>query len=290
MWPGSNGSSAGAIAAGPIPAQAMLHAVVALPEAEHRLGQFLSALPLRLVGAPQLTLGPWTALEQPRPCSWCDLTGGEWALRLVFDPQGIPASAMLAVSSGSVSEECAEDLEGHGACCLLFLLKSPAQASPWERFALFCRVVWSWVDAGASLLAFPEAQLLLPRRLLLGIEPETLSPDHGYLFLSNGLVHIEEKKDERTLWLRTWGMGQFGLPDLAAGLPSREGEEDRLEADLASLRLLFETLPPAMIREQGILPVGGTVEVASRTWTAVGEPGSVDYPFLRSRCGVQLFV
>ena len=85
-------------------------------------------------------------------------------------------------------------------------------------------------------------------------------------------------------------MGQFGLPDLAASLPSRVGEEDRLEADLSSLRLLFETLPPAMIREQGILPVGGTVEVGARTWTAVGEPGSVDYPFLRSRCGVQLFV
>lgn len=156
---------------------------------------------------------------------------------------------------------------------------------------MHCQVVWGWVDAGATMLALPEAQVLLPRRLLVGIEPENLTPDHGYIFLSNGLAHIEtEKGGDRKLWLRTWGMGQFALPDLAAGLPSRDGDEDRLEAELSSLRLLFETLPPAMIREQGVLPVGGTVEVGNRTWTSVGEPGGVDYPFLRSRYGVQLFV
>ena len=290
MWPGSNGISAGPISAGPIPSEAMLHTVVLLPEAEHRLGQFLAALPLRLEGTVALTVGPWTALEQPRPCSWCDLEGAQWSFRLVFDPQGVPPSVMPAVSAGQPSDECQEALDEHHACCLIFLLKSPPEATPWQRFQTLCRVSWAWVDSGGSLLVMPEAQAHLPRRVLIGIEPEALTSDHAYLFLSNGLVNIEEKGEERKLWLRTWGMGQFGLPDLAASLPSRVGEEDRLEADLSSLRLLFETLPPAMIREQGILPVGGTVEVGARTWTAVGEPGSVDYPFLRSRCGVQLFV
>lgn len=291
MSPGSNGVSAGSLSPGPIPGEAMLHCVVLLPEAEERLRQFLGALPLRTAGMlSELKLGEWNVLDQPRPCSWCDFEGGGWCFRLVFDPQGVPPAVMPAVANGNPSAECTEALEEHRACCLVFLLAAPADVSPWTRFVAMATVAWGWVDAGATLLALPEAHLLLPRRVLIGVEPDQLQPEHGYLFLSNGLAEIEEKGEERKLWLRTWGMGQFSLPDLAAGLPSRMGEEAVLEADLHSLRLLFETLPPAMIREQGVLPVGGTVQVGERTWTAVGEPGAVDYVFLRSRCGVQLFV
>lgn len=283
---GSNGVHA--VHSGPVPAGAVLHAVVLLPDAEHRMAQYLAALPTR---TPGLTAGPWTAIERPRPCTWCDLEGDGWSFRLVFDPQGVAAGeALEAVSAGNPSDECKMDLDEHQAACLIFLTKFPADASPWSRFVALCRVAWGWVDAGASLLALPEAQLLLPRRLLMSTEPEQLSPDLSYLFLTNGVAEIEDKGKERKLWLRTWGMGQFGLPDLAASLPSRKGEEERLERDLESLRLLFETLPPAMISEGGVLPVGGTVQVGERTWTAIGEPGSVDYAFLRSRCGVQLFV
>ena len=39
-----------------------------------------------------------------------------------------------------------------------------------------------------------------------------------------------------------------------------------------SLKLLFETLPPAMIRAHGLLPPGGTVQVAERVWTASTAP------------------
>jgi hypothetical protein len=292
MSPGSNGISAGGPASpGPIPTEAMLHAVLLLPESEDRLARFLHALPLRTVGLlPDLAPGSWTALDQPRPCSWCDFEGNGWTFRLVFDPQGIPPALMPTVASGTPSPESLEALEEHRACCLIFLLSAPAGVPPWMRFVHLATVAWAWVDAGATLLSLPEAQLLVPRRVLLGVEPEQLSPEHGYLFLSNGLAEVQQQGEERKLWLRTWGMGQFGLPDLAAALPSRAGEEAALEADMESLRLLFETLPPAMIKEQGILPVGGTVKVGPRTWTAVGEPGAVDYPFLRSRCGVQLFV
>ena len=272
---------------GPIPAGALLHAVVLLPDSEHRLAQFLTALPLHTEG---LTFGSWTAIELPRPCTWCDLEGDGWSFRLVFDPQGVPPGALAAISAGNPSDECKQDLDEHQAACMVFLTQYPADSTPWARFVALSRVAWSWVDAGASLLALPEAQLLLPRRLLMATEPENLSPDLSYLFLTNGVAEIEEKGEERKLWLRTWGLGQFGLPDLATSLASCPGEEARLEKDLESLRLLFETLPPAMIREGGVLPIGGTVQVGSRTWTAIGEPGAVDYPFLRSRCGVQLFV
>lgn len=293
MSPGSNGGIAPEAVGmpGPIPAGAILHCVALMDEAEGRLSRFVDALPDRLLGHPDLQLSSWTALDAPRPCSWCDLEGGGWSFRLVFDPQGLAASAVPAVVAGAVSPECQDALDEHHACCLIFLMAAPLDSVPWSRFGLMMQVAWGWVDAGATLLALPEAQLLLPRRILMGIEPATLTPEHGYMFLSNGLAHVEEKKGDgdRKLWLRTWGLGQFWLPDLAVSLPSRLGEEEALEADLESLRLLFETLPPAMIKEGGVLPVGGTVQVGARTWTAVGE-SAVDYPFLRSRCGVQLFV
>lgn len=289
MSQGSNGTSSGAVSPGPIPAETLLHAVVLLPEAEHRLAQFLDTLPLRTAGLGSPEIGQWTALEQPRPCSWTDLQLKDgWTFRLVFDPQGLPPAIVPTVTAGRSGTECDEAIDEHKACCLIFLLACPDDATAWSRFLALCKVSWGWVDAGASVLSWPEARLLMPRRILLGIEPESLTPEHGYLFLSNGLAEVQEKKQERVLWLRTWGMGQFALPDLAAGLPSREGEEASLEADMQSLRLLFETLPPAMIRDHGVLPVGGTVQVGQRTWTAVGD--SVDYPFLQSRYGVQLFV
>ena len=61
---------------------------------------------------------------------------------------------------------------------------------------LMMQVAWAWVDSGATLLALPEGRQLLPRRLLMGLEPEHLSPEHGYVFLSNGLAEIEEKKGD----------------------------------------------------------------------------------------------
>ena len=285
MWPGSNGISPGPVSEGPIPSEAMMHIVVLLPEPEQRLAQFMQALQERW---GSLQAGEWQALEQPRPCSWCDFHDGSWRFRLVFDPEGVPPTLRPAVSAGKHTHESNEALEEHRACCMLFLLDSPS-TSAWERFLGMCRLAWAWVDAGASVLAFPEAQLMIPRRILLGVEPEQLAPEQAYLFLSNGLAEHSEKSGERKLWLRTWGLGQFALPDLAAEIPSVPGQESQLEGELESLRLLFETLPPAMIREHGVLPVGGTVQIGSRTWTAVGE-SVVDYPFLRSRCGVQLFV
>ncbi len=56
---GSNGANGvHAVHSGPVPAGAILHAVVLLPDAEHRLAQYLSALPSH---TPELTPGPWTA-------------------------------------------------------------------------------------------------------------------------------------------------------------------------------------------------------------------------------------
>lgn len=79
---GSNGVHA--VHSGPVPAGAVLHAVVLLPDAEHRMAEYLANLPTR---TPGLTAGPWTAIERPRPCTWCDLEGGGWSFRLVFDPR-----------------------------------------------------------------------------------------------------------------------------------------------------------------------------------------------------------
>ena len=246
------------------------------------LTRFLSALPERVPDLQPVDTIGFTLVESPRPCAFARLQAGPWAWHVLVDPGGMPASVAEAVLAGKPTPEVLEAVEEHTLSVMAFLLEAPSEASPMERFRALARVLWSWVDAGATLAAFPEGQQVVPRRLLLSLEPEQLQPEHAYMFLSNGLAHQEKE----VWWLRTWGLAQFGLPDLAAGLA--EGTLD--EARLQSLRLLFETLPSAMIREHGILPVGGTVEVAGRTWSAIGPPGPGQVPFMASRFGFQLFV
>ena len=274
----------------PIPSGARLHCVITFSTAEQVIGRFLEALPERAGELGPQTHGlSWTVVHQPRSCTFSDLALGQWRFRVVFDLDGVPPSIWQGVTAGQPSQETLDALEQHRAACLVFLIEAPPKISPWDLFKGFCSVVWAWVDAGATVVAFPEGQVAIVRRILLGLEPEDLQPEHAYLFLSNGVAKILDEKGERKIWLRTWGLGQFLLPDLAIGLPAPP--DGSLASDeLESLRLLFETLPPSMVAQHGILPVGGTVQVGTRVWTAVGPPGPGELTFMTSRCGFQLLV
>jgi hypothetical protein len=270
----------------PIPSNARLHCVATFSQSEHVLSRFFEALPERCkaLGAPGDQ--SWTVIHEPRFSTFTDLTVGDWTVRIVFDAEGLAPTIRDGVVNGQLSQETLDTLEQHEAAVLIFLTRAPARLSPWEVFHGFCQLAWAWVDAGATVLAFPEGRVALVRRLLLGLEPQELEPEHAYLFLSNGVERIGDDHGQRIIWLRTWGLGQFLLPDLAVALPAPEGELSG--EDLESLRLLFETLPPSMIKAHGILPVGGTVQVGPRTWTATGPPQPDQCDFMTSRLGFQL--
>lgn len=271
----------------PIPARAHVHCLALLAPDEDRplaetLARFLEAVAERVPDLEPVDPTKFALVDRPRPCMFAKLRAKEWLWHVLVDPGGMPDTVREAVLSGTPTPEILEAVDEHRLSVMVFLLEAPDDSSPMERFRALASVLWAWLDSGATVVSFPEGQQVLPRRILLSLEPEQLEPEHCYLFISNGLAHQE--KD--TFWLRTWGMAQFALPDLAAGLATGTLDEARVE----SLKLLFETLPPAMIREHGVLPVGGTVEIAGRTWSAVGPPEPNTLLFMASRFGFQLFV
>ena len=291
-----NGSAKAEI--NPIPDKALLHFVALLSNGEEALGKFLKSLEARSASMGPVQLGTWHALDRPRPCTYTDLKIGPWEFRLLFDPEGLPATLQSMVFPEEPSLETKEIVDQHRGCCLVFLTASPdaarsaSQAEPegWFRFRHLAQLTWAWLDAGAELLCFPEGRVYLPRRLLLPLEPDEMTPEHAYLFLSNGVAYSYQQKGQQCVWVRSWGLGQFGLPDLAAHL-TMGGPTDQLEVTMESLRLLMETLPPAMIRDHGILPEGGCVQVGHIQWKAVTppRPATPDSAFLASRFGVQIF-
>lgn len=271
----------------PIPPSALVHCLALLAPAEERplaetLARFLAAVEERVPGLEPVDPTKFALVDRPRPCMFAKLRAGEWLWHVLVDPAGMPDSVREAVLSGSPTPEILEAVDEHRLSVMVFLLEAPEDAMPMDRFRALARVLWAWLDSGATVVSFPEGQQVLPRRVLLGLEPEMLEAEHCYLFISNGLA----EQHKGMWWLRTWGLAQFALPDLAAGLAEGTLDDARVE----SLKLLFETLPPAMIREHGVLPVGGTVEVAGRTWSAVGPPEPGTLTFMASRYGFQLFV
>jgi hypothetical protein len=276
----------------PIPSRALLHFVAILDKEEHVLTQFLEAIARR---CPSIKLGNWKVIEKPRSCSFVDFevassdASSPWRYRLIYDPQGLPPALEPTIFAFEPSAECQEVIDRQRAAALMFLVDGPSQNTPatqgWIRFREFLEPVWAWLDAGAELLCFPEGRVVLPRRVLLHLEPEQLTPEHAYLFLTNGIAH----RGDKSFWLRTWGLGQFTLPDLTAEIAT-DSHPEILERSMESLRLLFETLPPAMIADHGILPEGGQVQTGSVGWTATSPPVARESQgYLASRCGIQEF-
>jgi hypothetical protein len=75
-------------------------------------------------------------------------------------------------------------------------------------------------------------------------------------------------------------MRQFGLPDLAC--VAANTPEDFEAADV-----LFNSLPPYIIKRQQPLPLGDTLDLEHRKWK-VTETGSSQIPCLKSDLGIQV--
>lgn len=274
----------------PIPQRALLHAVAILDSHESCLKRFVEALPLR---CPGLVMGDWKAVPSERPCSYVDFNiasqgNRPYQYRLIFDPAGLPGALMQTVFAFEPSAECQEVIDRQKAAALLFLVDAPdgpPQNDGWPRFQKFAQTCWAWLDAGAELLCFPEGRAVLPRRVLLPLEPDELTANHSYLFVTNGVAH----RGPKSVWLRTWGLGQFSLPELGAEI-AYEQPEAELEQKMESLRLFFETLPASMVGQHGVLPQGGQVQAGPVVWTALEAPsGHSERGYLQARCGLQLF-
>ena len=220
----------------------------------------------------------WGAASEPRPISFGELLSddpdGGWQRvtrwHLLLDSEGVApeVKAAIAESPQTPDERVQQKMEEAGASILVFLLADGSDVStPVSKMKALCRPVWQLLKMGGTGVAFPEGGTMLGAETLKMLPVDELSAGHSYLFISSGLA----EKAHGKMWFRTYGMAQFGLPDLCHGVPEGlEGEE--LEDELLRTRLVMETLPPEMIAQGGVLPIGGEVMVGPRVFRAARPP------------------
>ena len=228
----------------------------------------------------------WGAATEPRMASFGELEaqitdlGHSARWHLLIDSEGVAPDVKRAVLEGqqAYDERLVARLEEANASVLVFLLDDGWRPStPLTKMHALCHPVWSLLELGASGVAFPEGGTMLSAETLRLVSPDELGSGHSYIFVSSGLAH----RSDTHFWFRTYGMAQFGLPDLCHAVPTDLGKD--LEEELTRTRLVMEILPPEMIAQGGVLPIGGQVAVGERVFTAARLPA--DAPPLPSRHG-----
>lgn len=273
----------------PLPVRGVSHAVVffeTMPK--NIMGDFTTRLKEDYPELQKLDPSRWGAASEPRAISFGELCSndgdegwrkmGKW--HLLIDSQGVAPEVKQAILDGpqTPDERMLERLDEAGVAVMVFLLIDPEQPStPLSKIKSLCRPVWRLLEMGATGVAFPEAGTMITAETLRLLTIEELAAGHSYLFVSSGLT----ERSHDMMWFRTQGMAQFGLPDLCHGIP--KGEDKELEEHLTATRLVMETLPPAMIAEGGILPIGGEVQVGERTFIRCKAPEKA--PSMVSRYG-----
>lgn len=272
----------------PLPAKGLAHAVVFFPDLpKHLMGRLTKALMRDYPLLRPLDPTRWGVASSPRTVSFGELVaqtddhGHTACWHLLIDSQGIAPEVRQAIFDRAQAndEPLLTKLDESQAAVLVFLLDDGCRPStPMTRMHALSYPVWRLLELGASGVAFPEGGTILSSGTLGLLEAQNLGAGHSYLFVSNGVAHRAEDK----LWFRTYGMAQFGLPDLCHSVLNDPGDE--FEEELTRTRLVFETLPPEMIAVGGVLPLGGAVTVGDRVFRAAALPD--DAPPMASRYGL----
>ncbi len=170
------------------------------------------------------------------------------------------------------------------------LTQGPEARPPLAAMQQLAAAAWAWLAAGATAVVWPEGQSFRTKEELAGIDPLRLDLRGVGLLVAWGPVG-RGIAGER--WFRTWGLGQFGLPDLACAVPHAaeavEAAAGGRDEEAAAVDLLFRYLVPHVVLELGHpLPLGMTTQIAHRLWHVVGPEGLGPLPFRPARNGIQL--
>lgn len=265
----------------PVPEAALAHCAALLPHVDEAVSYFLTGLEDRFNVLDTNELR-WTALAYPRPCTYADLTLGDWQWRIIVDPNGATEALRAAleacdrthrvhVASGPWGPEATDNLaqqalEAHQASVMVFVTDAPDSATPLEIMRSLARVGWAWLDAGALMLAFPEGRTAWDPDYLKEFRPSALGPEEAGLFVSYGSVELLGE----TL-TRTYGLGQFQLPDLIV-----------TEADPP----LMNALIPHLVKREGDLAAGDRISVQQASWKVATRAMPAEGASLSSRHGL----
>ena len=175
-------------------------------------------------------------------------------------------------------EEAAQMVKNHAMSALIFLVDAPTKSQPLDHIRAMCRVAWSYLDAGAAGMGFPEGRTVWTRRQLAEVNPDQIYGSHSQIFVSS---HFAGPAVSSRRWVRTFGMHQFGLSDIACSVTPDD------ETNLNAAEKLMTMVPPYLIELGENIADGDTIEVEDSLWR-VSMPESND-PSLHSPAGINVY-
>lgn len=245
----------------PPPDDWLQHGIVLLPNSECFARELPSAVP-----GLELCQAQWELVGQP-PVAVGQLSDGVWSWRVALDPQGLPPTLAQFVGSLRASEAARQALTRPGLAASVFLVEGPAEAGPLDELSALCCLMFGLLSLGGSAVLFPEGKRAFTAPELT-FDPEQLSLEDIGFFVGSELCG--ETPDGRARWVRTLGMEQFGLPDLACTVELGPREAEALEGTGA----LFEALVRRLAAE-GAVPAG--FELGHRSWRVLEQPGPLPF-------------
>lgn len=264
----------------PIPAQALMHCVALFEKPENCTSEFLEAMQRRTPGI-DVSQSTWASQSEPRPMAYGPMEWDGWQWQIVLDLHGLIPQVRQTLAESARSDDVAGIVRTHAMCALVFLVDAPPNSQPLDHIRALCRVAWSYLDAGATAIGFPEGRTVWTRHQLAGVEPEQIYGSHSSIFISS---HFAGPALSSRRWVRTFGMHQFGLADIACAVAAEGGigQDDLKVADK-----LMTMVPPYLIELGENIADGDTIEVDDSLWR-VSAPQSNDLS-LESPFGVNVY-
>jgi hypothetical protein len=112
------------------------------------------------------------------------------------------------------------------------------------------------------------------------VNPDQIYGSHSQIFVSSQFAGPAVSSRR---WVRTFGMHQFGLADIACAVAA----DDDGQGDLKAADKLMTMVPPYLIELGENIADGDTIEVDDSLWR-VSAPQSND-PILKSPLGVNVY-
>jgi hypothetical protein len=243
------------------------------------MASFLASFNSRLPHASQSQKN-WTAIADPRRCAYGPLESEGWKWQVVIDMDGLPANAVEILEQCQMSADARSAIRDHQIGVFVFLVEAPPEVVPTKRMEGLCQAAWAWLDAGASALAWPEGRACWNREELASLDPVGVTSQDVDYFTTYGVVGPAPKHGQ--FWLRTWGMGQFELPDLVC--LSSDSDDDGQAADV-----LLMSMKAYLLERGAPLPIGDTITLEHRAWEVCTPETSLQLDGFASRHGTQYF-
>ncbi|QGJ69822.1 Hypothetical protein PBC10988_15090 [Planctomycetales bacterium 10988] len=259
------------------------HAYILFPQRMDTVYARLQAVRFRQKNSPEGRL-LWNSCHRWTEQLSATYHHGSWKWKLQLAGRGLSVAQSEQVIWPDLSDEVLQAVCEHSSCLELQLETAPENCSPLAQMQAGCDLVWQLLELGATLVAWPAGRTAWHCQELLNLDASEIRAEHFDLFVSTGFAGDQDGDRQ---WIRTWGMGQFHLPDLAGTISISEPQRS---VDLDFARTMFGSLPPYLIERGSALPEGDKVALQDSICKVAPKPDLHQRPFLNSPLGIQWLV